>query len=100
MVKIMYRLTIVTSTQNISGHSSTRTPYQLKTFYNEQIFDFDGLKGRLSSSSYMPTKDDEGYDAMITHLQALFDKYQQNGSHHHSIRYQCVCGHRKACLNS
>jgi SAM-dependent methyltransferase len=55
-------------------------PYQLKTFYNEQVFDFDGLKGRLASSSYMPTKDDEGYQAMITDLQALFDKYQQNGS--------------------
>lgn len=55
-------------------------PYQLKTFYNEQIFDFDGLKGRLSSSSYMPTTDDEGYEVMITDLQALFDKYQQNGS--------------------
>lgn len=55
-------------------------PFQLKTFYNEQIFDFDGLKGRLSSSSYMPTKDDDGYEPMITDLQALFDKYQQNGA--------------------
>jgi len=55
-------------------------PYQLKTFYNEQVFDFDGLTGRLSSSSYMPTKDEEGYEAMITDLQALFDKYQQNGA--------------------
>jgi hypothetical protein len=61
-------------------HFLPRNPYQLKTFYNEQVFDFDGLKGRLSSSSYMPTKDDEGYEAMITNLQALFDQYQQNGS--------------------
>ncbi len=55
-------------------------PYQLKTFYNEQIFDFDGLKGRLSSSSYMPTKDEDGYEGMIADLQTLFDKYQQNGA--------------------
>ncbi|MES2062666.1 MAG: class I SAM-dependent methyltransferase [Bacteroidota bacterium] len=62
------------------GEFFTPQPYQLKTFYNEQIFDFDGLKGRLSSSSYMPTKDEEGYQAMIADLQTLFDKYQQNGS--------------------
>lgn len=54
-------------------------PYQLQTFYNEQIFDFDGLKGRLSSSSYMPTSEDEGYEDMIADLKELFEKYQQKG---------------------
>ncbi|RYU89993.1 class I SAM-dependent methyltransferase [Mucilaginibacter terrigena] len=54
-------------------------PYRLETFYNEQIFDFDGLKGRLSSSSYMPTIDDAGYQPMITDLKAIFDKYQHKG---------------------
>jgi SAM-dependent methyltransferase len=58
----------------------TPQPYQLKTFYNEQVFDFDGLKGRLSSSSYMPIKGDEGYQPMINDLKILFDKYQHNGT--------------------
>jgi SAM-dependent methyltransferase len=54
--------------------------YKLKTFYNEQVFDLEGLKGRLSSSSYMPTSGDDGYLPMIDDLQALFNKYQQNGT--------------------
>ncbi|WP_299467700.1 hypothetical protein [Mucilaginibacter sp.] len=28
----------------------------------------------------MPTKDDEGYQPMITDLKLLFDKYQHNGT--------------------
>ncbi|MEB0248971.1 MULTISPECIES: class I SAM-dependent methyltransferase [unclassified Mucilaginibacter] len=53
--------------------------YVLQTFYNEQIFDFDDVVGRLASSSYMPTKNDEGYENMLSDLKRLFDKYQQKG---------------------
>ena len=53
--------------------------FELKVFTNEQIFDFEGLKGRLLSSSYIPAKDDPGYPAMIADLHVLFDHYQQNG---------------------
>ncbi len=53
--------------------------FHLREFDNKQIFDFDGLAGRLLSSSYMPTKDDTGYEAMIVDLKALFDKYQEDG---------------------
>ncbi|MEO3404399.1 class I SAM-dependent methyltransferase [Mucilaginibacter sp. CAU 1740] len=55
------------------------SPMHLEIFENKQIFDFEGLKGRLMSSSYMPTKDDEGFDDMIADLQVLFDKFQQGG---------------------
>lgn len=54
-------------------------PFQLEVFENKQVFDFDGLQGRLLSSSYMPTREDAGYEAMITDLRGLFDKYQQDG---------------------
>lgn len=55
------------------------SPVQLKIFRNEQLFDFDGLKGRLLSSSYMPLSNDPGYKAMITDLVKLFDQYQEDG---------------------
>lgn len=54
-------------------------PVHLEIFQNKQVFDFEGLKGRLMSSSYMPTKDDEGFDAMIADLKVLFDKFEQDG---------------------
>jgi SAM-dependent methyltransferase len=59
------------------GKFFTPEPFRLETFENKQIFDFNGLTGRLLSSSYMPTKADAGYQPMITDLKTLFDKYQQ-----------------------
>ncbi len=52
---------------------------ELKIFPNHQDFDFPGLEGRLLSSSYMPAKNETGYEAMSTDLRALFDRYQENG---------------------
>lgn len=52
--------------------------YMLKEFPNEQWFDFEGLKGRLLSSSYMP-KSGPAYAPMIGDLRRLFDEYQQGG---------------------
>ena len=54
-------------------------PFEYKVFGYRQEFDFEGLRGRLQSSSYMPTKDDGGYEAMINDLKLLFDKHQQDG---------------------
>lgn len=53
--------------------------FHLQEFANKQVFDFEGLAGRLLSSSYMPTKDDAGYEPMIVDLKTLFDKYQEDG---------------------
>ncbi|PVD52784.1 class I SAM-dependent methyltransferase [Terrimonas sp.] len=52
---------------------------RLQIFSNRQVFDFEGLKGRLLSSSYMPAEGDEGYAAMIDDLQKLFNKFHSNG---------------------
>ena len=52
--------------------------YVRKEFPNEQWFDFEGLKGRLLSSSYMP-KTGAAYAPMIGDLQRLFDKHQHGG---------------------
>ncbi|MES2131839.1 MAG: class I SAM-dependent methyltransferase [Bacteroidota bacterium] len=55
-------------------------PIHLEVFANQQVFDFEGLKGRLLSSSYMPALHEEGYDAMLEDLKFLFDKYQSKGT--------------------
>ena len=53
--------------------------YEKKTFYNEQIFDFESLKGRLLSSSYSPTNEMPSYKPMLEQLQKLFDDYNDKG---------------------
>ena len=52
--------------------------FHTATFANKQVLDFDGIKGRVSSSSYMPSEADGTYSAMVKELKALFDKHAQN----------------------
>lgn len=52
--------------------------FQMNTFKNEQHLDYDGLKGRLLSSSYTPEKSHPDYEPMIEELGELFDEYNQN----------------------
>jgi ubiquinone/menaquinone biosynthesis C-methylase UbiE len=49
------------------------------TFENSQIFDFEGLKGRVLSSSYMPSESDAGFAPMVAELQRLFAKHEESG---------------------
>ncbi len=53
--------------------------YIAATFQNEQIFDFDGIKGRMLSSSYMPSETAAEFPAMNEELQMLFAKHAENG---------------------
>jgi SAM-dependent methyltransferase len=55
-------------------------PVKYQTFPNEQVFDFNGLKGRLLSSSYMPNRDQPGFGSMIDALTQLYEKHSQ-GDH-------------------
>ncbi len=48
-------------------------------FDNCQIFDFDGLRGRLLSSSYAPANADPKREPMLRELRRLFDKHSRNG---------------------
>jgi SAM-dependent methyltransferase len=52
--------------------------FLLKVFDNEQLFDFEGLKGRLLSSSYIP-KAGRVFEAMIGSLEKLFERHQKDG---------------------
>jgi len=48
-------------------------------FNNEQIFDFEGLKGRLLSSSYAPMPGEQNYETLMVELKKLFEKYEVHG---------------------
>lgn len=50
-----------------------------ETFLNIQAHDFEGLKGRVLSSSYMPSAQDPVYETMVEELAALFAKYSESG---------------------
>ena len=52
---------------------------QIARFEFQQPFDFEGLKGRLLSSSYAPEPDHPHYQPMLLELQELFDNNQKDG---------------------
>jgi SAM-dependent methyltransferase len=56
-----------------------KTHHHRKVFKNSQALDFDGLKGRLLSSSYVPAEGHAGYVPMITDLKALYATYEKKG---------------------
>jgi len=53
--------------------------YATHTFAYEQHFDFEGLKGRLLSTSYSPAAGQPRHDDMIAELRRIFDVYQVSG---------------------
>ncbi len=50
-----------------------------KEFPNPQHGDFEFLKGRLLSSSYVPSSAQPGHFEMLEALEALFEKHQKDG---------------------
>jgi SAM-dependent methyltransferase len=54
-------------------------PFVHKTFPNSQQFDFDGVRGRLRSSSYVPGPEHPTFAPMMTELERIFNAHQQNG---------------------
>jgi len=53
--------------------------FERHSFPNDQIHDFEGLKGRLLSSSYMPAEGDETFELMINELRILLAKHAEAG---------------------
>lgn len=56
-----------------------RNNFRLKKFYNEQVFDKDGLIGRTLSCSYIPKENYPNYVIMMKCLEELFEKFNKNG---------------------
>ncbi len=53
--------------------------FQSETFKNSQSFDFEGLKGRLLSSSCSPKTGQPGHKPMLVELRGIFDAQQIDG---------------------
>jgi SAM-dependent methyltransferase len=53
--------------------------FREKTFANRQVLDFEGLRGRLVSSSYSPEPGHPNFEPMIRELRAVFKRHQQGG---------------------
>ena len=49
------------------------------TLPNAQHFDFDGLRGRLLSSSYAPAEGHPSHEPMLAELRRIFDIHQRDG---------------------
>ena len=52
---------------------------ELTTFPNQQIFDFEGLEGRLLSSSYAPEPRHPDHEPMLAGLRQVFERHQRAG---------------------
>ena len=63
------------SIKALFGAGEVRT----KTFDNEQVLDFDGLKGRLMSASYAPVPGHPNHEPLMRELAALFRRHQRDG---------------------
>jgi SAM-dependent methyltransferase len=56
-----------------------KNEFTLHTLPNAQEFDFDGLSGRLRSSSYAPTPNHPQFAPMMEELQRIFAAYHVSG---------------------
>jgi SAM-dependent methyltransferase len=52
---------------------------EVRTFANEQVLDFEGLTGRLMSSSYAPEPGSPQHEPMIARLREVFDRHERGG---------------------
>lgn len=56
-----------------------RTGGRMAVLDHYQSLDYEGLKGRVVSASYMPDQAQPGYPEMIRALRALFETHQRDG---------------------
>ncbi len=52
---------------------------RLRSYPNSQEFDFESLKGRLLSTSYIPEVGHPNFDSMLRDLGDIFNKYEKDG---------------------
>lgn len=56
-----------------------RRPPEERHLSNEQVFDFDGLRARLLSSSYVPSPSHPDHAPMMLELDRIFDEHADTG---------------------
>jgi SAM-dependent methyltransferase len=65
---------------------------ELAVFPNQQVFDFEGLAGRLMSGSYAPAPDRPEHAPLMSGLREVFDRHQQEGTIVFPYRTLVYCG--------
>lgn len=55
------------------------SPFEMRSFPNFQEFDYEGLKGRLLSSSYAPATGHPRHEPMLLALQQVFREHESDG---------------------
>jgi SAM-dependent methyltransferase len=53
--------------------------FETRIFPNQQVFDYQGLEGRLLSSSYAPGPGHPDHAPMLRELRRIFDRHEQGG---------------------
>jgi len=66
-------------THNIRGFFGTGA-FVVRDLPNSQVFDWEGLCGRLRSSSYAPTEGHPNFEPMMAELRKIFQANERNGS--------------------
>jgi SAM-dependent methyltransferase len=67
-------------------------PFLVRQFPNAQEFDFEGLSGRLRSSSYAPQQNHANYAPMMGELQKLFRANEKSGCVRMEYLTHVYCG--------
>jgi ubiquinone/menaquinone biosynthesis C-methylase UbiE len=65
--------------ENVLSQFFKEEKFILQIFDNFQDLDYDGLKGRLLSASYVPSEGHKSFPAMIGELEEMFERFQQDG---------------------
>jgi ubiquinone/menaquinone biosynthesis C-methylase UbiE len=67
--------------------------FTFREFASQQVFDFEGVKGRLLSSSYAAEPGHPNHQPMLDALRVIFDKHQTNGRINFAYATQMYFGH-------
>ena len=71
-----------------------------KSFANLQKFDFDGVRGRLRGSSYVPSPDQPAFAPMMAELERIFNSHQRQGQVRMDYTTHIYVGQLAATRNS
>jgi SAM-dependent methyltransferase len=75
-------------------------PFAERELNNSQEFDWEGLVGRLRSSSYAPTNGHANYVPMMAELRRIFDLHQESGRLRMEYETKIYFGQLKSAGNS
>ncbi len=65
--------------EDVIGDFFGSNQFKLRRFSNSQVFDYEGVKGRLLSSSYAPEAGHPNHEPMLAELERIFQAYQNEG---------------------